>query len=139
MKFSEGIDTLNAEAAGLYLVELIRPEDHGPIAYAVLNGDKAAGHRINAILQSQRLISAMARDDPAICLSCPNQITDPNATLALLVAARGTPTIAVCSALCPICSTGNGDDILKRAAVGYQAAWPGLRCVDVTHASGGRA
>jgi hypothetical protein len=137
--FAEGVDQLNREASGLYQVELIRKEDHGPIAYALLAGDEAAKRRVNAILQSQRFIAVMAKEKPAVCLTCPNQVTDPDATLALLVAARGEPTIAVCSALCLKCSSGAGDKVLERAAAGYRNAWPGLRCVDVTHPEGGRA
>jgi hypothetical protein len=136
--FSEGLEQLNREANGLFRVELIRPEDHSAIAFSARTGDKTAWARVNAILESNSFIRAMGKNKPVVCLTCPGHVHDPDAALALLVAAHDA-TMAVCSALCPECSTGAAEQILERVAAGYQAAWPGLLCVAVTHPEGGRA
>jgi hypothetical protein len=137
--FSEGIDTLNAEAAGLYHVELIRQQDHAALTLAFLAGDKVAAARVSALLESQRFIQGMAKTKPALCLTGPNPVNDPNATLAMIVAANDAATVGICSALCAHCSSGSAAAVLKRAAAGYRAAWPGLRCVEITHPEGGWA
>lgn len=136
---ADGLAQLSREANGLFRVELIRPQDHAAIACSVLTGDRAAWTRVNAITDSQNFIKAMARREPVICLTCPQPIYDPNATLALLLAAHDSASVGVCSALCSKCSTGAASEVLKRAAAGYQAAWPGLRCIEITHPAGGNA
>jgi hypothetical protein len=137
--FAEGVDQLNRESDGLLRVEVIRKEDHSALAFAFLAGDRVAAARVKALLASQRFIQGMAKKKPALCLTCPNSVTDPDATLALIVAANDAATVGICSALCAHCSTGSAAAVLKRAADGYQAAWPGLRCVDPTHPEGGHA
>jgi hypothetical protein len=136
---ADGLAQLSQEANGLFRVEIILPQDHAAIAFSVLTGDRAAWTRVNVILDSQNFIKAMARREPVICLTCPHPIYDPDATLALLVAAHDNASIGICSAICSRCSTGSASQVLKRAAGAFQRTWPGLRCVEITHPRGGHA
>jgi hypothetical protein len=136
---ADGVAQLNREAGGLLRLEVIKPEDHFAIASAAFGGDLSALSRIRAIIQSAGLIESMSRAEPATCLCCPGMVIDPFSTLAVLAPAADVATVAVCSALCPRCTTGDTRDVLQRAAEAYKAQWPGLRCVAVTHPEGGRA
>jgi hypothetical protein len=137
--FPEGVDQLNRESGGLLQLEIIRQQDHAVIAAAAVRGDPVAFSRLTAILQSGDVIRRMARTDGAVCLTCPGIVRNPESALALLVPATARATVAICSALCEQCSTGTAGDIIERASIAYRAAWPGLRCVSVTHPEGGRA
>jgi hypothetical protein len=139
LSFKEGVDKLNLEAAGLLRCEVIRPADVGPLTYAALAGDSDAIVRLSAVLDSAVKIKALARKKAAICLCCPRSVRDPHATLAILIAASSQPTVALASAVCDRCSAGESEALLSRVATAYQACWPNLRCVEVTHPGGGRA
>jgi mRNA-degrading endonuclease toxin of MazEF toxin-antitoxin module len=137
--FSEGLAQLNKESGGLLQLEIIQPEDHFAIANAAVRGDPVAFSRLVAILQSGDVIRRMARNEGAVCLTCPGTVRNPEAALALLVPATERATVAICSALCEHCSAGPFQNIVERASAAYRTAWPGLRCVAVTHPEGGRA
>ncbi len=133
---ADGLAQLSREANGLFRVELIRPQDHAAIACSVLTGDRAAWTRVNAILDSQNFIKAMASREQVICLTCPRPIYDPDAALALLVAAHDSASVTICSAICARCSTGSASEVLKRAAAAYTTIWPNLRCIEIMHPAG---
>jgi mRNA-degrading endonuclease toxin of MazEF toxin-antitoxin module len=137
--FSEGLAQLNKESGGLLQLEIIQPEDHAVIAAAAVRGDPVAFSRLTAILQSGDVIRRLARNEGAVCLTCPGTVRNPEAALAILVPATEQATVAICSALCKQCSTGGFEEIMARAAIAYRAVWPGLRCIAVTHPEGGRA
>ena len=139
LSLKEGLDKLNREAAGLLRCEVIRPGDVGPLTYAALAGDYDAIVRLSAVLDSAVKIKALACKRPPVCLCCPRSVRDPHATLALLIAATGRPTVALASAVCEHCSAVEFEALLSRAAAAYQACWPNLRCVEITHPEGGQA
>lgn len=135
----EGLAQFNRESGGLLRVEIIRPADIQLIFRAAISGYSPAFFRLSAIFESSEKIRKMARKKPAVCLTCPRSVGDPNASLALLVPANDAATVAICSALCEKCSKYEPEIITRLAAAAYQAAWPGLRCVEVTHPEGGTA
>jgi hypothetical protein len=135
----ETMRQLNREAAGMFRLEIIRPEDLFPLSYGVIAGDAGAFARLIAAAESAERIRKLAKDDPVICLCCPRSIRDPESVLALLIPASGTPTTALASAICHQCSAADNAALIARAAASYEAVCPGLRCIEITHPEGGRA
>jgi hypothetical protein len=134
--FAEGVAQLNRESGGLLRVEIIRPQDVFALSCAVFSGDGRALARLTAALESSERIRRMARKSPAICLTCPRAVRDPQATLAILAPENDAATVTICSAICARCSTGSASEVLKRAATAYTTIWPNLRCVEITHPAG---
>lgn len=137
--FAERVAQFNREAAGLLQLEIILQKDHHLVLNAALDGDPIAFSRLAAIFESRAMIRKMARKKPAVCLTCPRSIRDPNASLALLVPATDAATVAICSALCENCSKHESETIVKLAASAFQAAWPSLKCVEVPQPKAGHA
>lgn len=135
----DGINKLNHEAGGLFRCEIIKPEDVGPLTFAALGGNPDAIPRLCAVLDSEAKIKAMSRKQPAVCLCCPRSVRDPQATLAILIAASGQPSVAIASAVCNRCSAVDAEILLSRVAAAYQSVWPSLRSVEVSHPEGGHA
>jgi hypothetical protein len=134
--FAEGVAQFNREAGGLLHLEIILQKDHHLVLKAACDGDPLAFSRMQALLESRYMIRNMARKKPAVCLTCPRSIHDPNASLALLVPATNAATVAICSALCEKCSKYEPEIITKLAASAFRAAWPSLQCVEVEPSGG---
>jgi hypothetical protein len=123
----------------VYRLNIIGPQDLLPLSCAVFTGDAIALARLTAVAESSERIRRMASKSPAICLTCPRAVRDPQATLAILAPENDATTVAICSAICARCSTGSASEVLKRAAAAYTTIWPNLRCIEITHPEGGSA
>jgi len=136
----ETLRQLNREAAGMFRLEIIRPEDWLRLSYRVIAGDAGAITRLIAAVESGERIRRMARKSPAICLTCPRAVRDSEAVLAILIPASDNASTALASAICDRCSAADDAALIGRASAAYEAVFPSLRCVGpITHPAGGTA
>lgn len=138
ISISEGVERISRESGGLLSLEILRPEQLLSLSYAVFSGDAGALKRLQAAFDSSARIKRLARKNPVVCLCCPGSVRDPDAVLALLIAAVDSPTVAIASAICAKCAAQPEVQMTARASAAYIRAWPGLRCVEI-HPEAGHA
>lgn len=120
-------------------LEIQRPKDLPWFCYTALLGNLWATKRLYLAFEASLKIQRQAKTQPVLCLLCPNPVPAQDTTLAMLISPDEAADVAITAAICDRCATAWDDALAKHASTAFVKAWPGLRCIDITHPEGGTA
>ena len=116
-----------------------RPIDALGFIAAMTRGDRRAARIMFAVNDSLHRLDAAPRQSPMLCAACPAPLRPDKACsfVVHLPEDERTP-YGFALAVCRRCGTGRAE-IRRKAIAALRVELPGLRVVEPTHASGGRA
>jgi len=136
----DGIQKVNDEAAGLMDVTIIDADAGREMLVDAALGNYEAAIMLQAVRQAAARIKQAPRNKPALCICCPRAIRrlTPGTVFGLAVPATASPSGAIGFVFCDRCAVDRST-LAAKATRGLRRIWPGLRPVEITHSTGGRA
>ncbi len=136
--FSESLERIQAEGAGVFDILVLQPSDAPDILADALAGDPQAPMLLRTMGSTIASIEEAPRRARKLCACCPRPLRRGRYSIGLVLPRRDSPTEALAMGVCVCCGTER-EAIRAKLGVALRRIWPDLRQVKITHHAGGRA
>ena len=134
----DGIQRVSDEAGGLLEVLVVQHCDLPALIGDALGGSEEALHILRMVNNVAGSIQSAPPRKPMLCGACPAGLHGAAFSVIIARPACDNPSEGLAVAICPKCGP-DYDAIYAAATVALGRIWSGVRPVQVTHPSGGKA
>ena len=126
--WAEAIGEVHREFAGALNVNIVTAAAGVQLVAASMLGDPEATMLLRAILDSAAWIKRAPRQQPVLCMCCPQPIRriTPATVFGVAAPAIATPGRAIGFAFCDACGERPGE-LMAKATEGLRRIWPDMR------------